>query len=371
MGGGNREQEKFGAGVERFNQIYDDREAFVTDASDDVVAAASAQHTVAAAYFTGREVELEGVDAKPADIFNFIYSQDAAERVQDLAHYFSRDVANAHFLRSVGHYKTVLKEVLQHIQQLRRGVKDYYGDMPRDFKHNQPSIPTHTGLQHEKNFSQGIRRLYEMEEAILRDNIRRSEDGRDNPDFVRWKGKLYDDTLREDSIFFGALLRDLEGNLIKSKADLVAAIAHMGAKAKDVSDMAAQRLVEVKRSPAARRIRFKEKPRTSSRRQRATEEVIDDGEAATRSPQYLLELGITEDEYFASDDLDALIKKKYREAMRLHHPDTAGRDAAAAAEKTEKSKKITEAYSTLGDPGKRDKYMAYWQRNRSQSKSKK
>jgi curved DNA-binding protein CbpA len=58
----------------------------------------------------------------------------------------------------------------------------------------------------------------------------------------------------------------------------------------------------------------------------------------------------------APDASDALIKRRWRQLAREHHPDRAGADAQQAAESTRRMARINAAYELLRDPERRRRY---------------
>lgn len=342
-----------GKGEERLFGINSGREKLISESSDDVVAAVEAEGRVAFGMFTDNEMEVEGIKATREEIFKYAYVEASAGRTVDMSYYLASELDKIN-LRFIGHYRTLFSEILDKINYLRSAIRQYYGDMPRDYENNQPLISTHTGLQHHKDFSDGILKMYDFDYAILVDNIERAEDGRDDPDYVRWKGKLQDDELCEDSNYFKALLEDIESGVIKNKKQLLDLVNKIRTQARGISETARKRRETIEETAAFKNLKFKRKgvsePTVEGR------EVKETG----RTPHFFDVLGITMDEYKTSTNVDELIKKKYRAAAMNNHPDRAEMLGVSPAELTERTKEVNCANDTLSDPDKRRKYLVYW-----------
>ena len=349
---------QFGEGVERFRKIYSDRKKFVAEeCSNEAV-------EIAVAVSNGFKFKHEDREANQFDAFSFEYCKSAAQRAQGIAESFVWEIEAVNF-KTIGHYRELTEKISERITALRQSIQEHYGDIPRDFRHDQPTIlsdsappsifndsPSLTVVSDSstrKKFSGELLRTYDEAHSSLLKEIRRSEDGLINPDRVRWVAKSFDDTLREDSIFFEALLKDLKNGVIKNKKQLNEAIELMFRDAQDVALTAERRVTEIffKKRDA----RIKQPP-------------VEGEKEVEQPPEYLEVLGITLNEYFSSPDFDVLIKQRYRAAMMANHPDTAGRDAKSAKEKTEITKNINVANDVLSNPTKRDNYMAYWEKHR-------
>ena len=318
------------------------------------------------------------------ETFDFVYCQNAADRLTNHADTFFRDVYYSSPFKRLGYYKELIDSILIDIQSLRGIIKENYGDA----KHSRRSpYLSQTTLHHEKKFSDGIRNEYSSQFAIIQDDLERAADGRTNPDIARMFAKKIEDELREDYNLYISLKKDIESGSIKSKDDLTEVLKGISDSAHKVSSRAHEKRDEARnkrtdeddRRAAARRAAEQQtarekrsaepKQETPSSNQRSSQTSSGPKESPQRresvvskEPIFFIELGLTLAEYFNSkpEDFEKLMKGKYRKLAMDNHPDRHPDKIDAE----DKMKRINEAFSTLSDPASRDKYLAFWRQGR-------
>lgn len=333
-------------GSERLREIYAGRHEFVASCPDDVVAGLVAKQEAEL-----RNLDIEGLAADDADTFQFAYFGAVSKRMTDISHHFIGDIDRSSFFTGVSYYKQQLDRLAHVIEDFRGNLQQAVGqDIPRSFTaHHSPRIEGTTGLQH-RNKKNGIGdEMVRMVYGSLQKTAQRYIDsygaGNISVEEYHWLMKSLDDQLREDHYFFQSLLTDIDNGKIRRKADLRESIVATHQECAKTEKLFRSRMEGIKDSDAYKSIRFSYKEPNEGESSYDYRADIQD----ERSLGELLEaLGASLSEYENAVDKAAFLKKRYREMLKVSHPDKFERASEEDRERaTKRTQEIIEAYQAL------------------------